>query len=572
MFDKEIFFNENTFKLPIAFLKNKTQVLENLKRDLELVETINPETKPMYEYIFNPTTELGKKAIPSFSEYYTTDTSFLKDSQKLYQNMTEFPFDKPLINNMLDSWREIKNETNFIEKYQYIDWEKIKWLNKSTTFLSVLSFYNISAPVLQLIAPFFVLLLPFAVLRVMKLPITWKTYYKILMENIRNHAIGKLIFSFNNVSLGQKMYILFALGMYFYNIYQNIISCYRFYKNSYYISSKFELINKYLDYTIEKMKLYKHNTKNYSSYRSFNNELQQNIEKLTNLHNLMKSLPKNTDHTAKIMYVGKLMKYFYMLYDSEEFENMIHYSFGFHGYIDCILGINENIRQKKLRKCYYKKNLTFKVKNMYHPVIENPVKNNIDIKKNIIITGPNAAGKTTTIKATIINLLITQQLGLGFFDSCQTSTFDYIHCYLNIPDSCSRDSLFQAEARRCRDILTSIQNNPKKRHFCIFDELYSGTNPYEAISSAYSYLKFISKNKNVRFLLTTHYIKLCHLFKDEQTIINKSMKTTIKNNNPVYTYKITKGVSEVKGGVSVLKQLNYPNQIIESTMNVLEKM
>ena len=50
------------------------------------------------------------------------------------------------------------------------------------------------------------------------------------------------------------------------------------------------------------------------------------------------------------------------------------------------------------------------------------------------------------------------------------------------------------------------------------------------------------------------------------------MKTTIKNNNPNYTYKITKGVSDVKGGVSVLKQLNYPNKIIESTMNVLEKM
>ena len=118
------------------------------------------------------------------------------------------------------------------------------------------------------------------------------------------------------------------------------------------------------------------------------NELEQQIDRLTNFHNLMKSLPKNTDQTAKIIYVGKLMKYFYMLYDSEEFENMIHYSFGFHGYIDCVLGISKNIQEKKLQKCYYNKNLTFKIKNMYHPAIENPVKNNINIKKNIIITGP----------------------------------------------------------------------------------------------------------------------------------------------------------------------------------------
>ena len=93
MFNKEIFFNDDTFKLPISFLKNKTLVLENLKRDLELVETVNPETTPMYDYIFNPKTELGEKAIP-WSEYYTTDKSFLKDSQKVYKNMGEFPFDK----------------------------------------------------------------------------------------------------------------------------------------------------------------------------------------------------------------------------------------------------------------------------------------------------------------------------------------------------------------------------------------------------------------------------------------------------------------------------------------------
>ena len=38
--------------------------------------------------------------------------------------------------------------------------------------------------------------------------------------------------SFNNVSMGQKVYILFCVGMYFYNIYQNVVSCYRFYLNS----------------------------------------------------------------------------------------------------------------------------------------------------------------------------------------------------------------------------------------------------------------------------------------------------------------------------------------------------
>ena len=75
----------------------------------------------------------------------------------------------------------------------------------------------------------------------MNLPITWNTYYKILIQNLKNHAIGKLFFSFNNAKLSQKIYILLA-AMYVWNIYQNIISCYRFYKNSYYITNNFETI------------------------------------------------------------------------------------------------------------------------------------------------------------------------------------------------------------------------------------------------------------------------------------------------------------------------------------------
>ena len=573
MSNKENFFSRDKFELPVEFLENKTNVLDNLKEDLELETTIDKNIKPIYNYVFNPQTELGELSINAWSRYYTTDKQFLTDSQKIYNEVDTIPFDKQTINNMVKSWREIRHQNNFMEKYQYIDWERIKFLNKSTLFLSILSFYNMSAPVLQLIAPVFILIVPFFVLKVMNLPITWKTYYKILIENIKTHAIGKLFFSFSSASLGQKLYILFAAGMYIWNIYQNILSCYRFYQNTYYITNQFEIVNNYLDYSIEKMKYFLRLTRKYKSYDKFNHKLNAYIERLQLFHNSIRDLPKNSQQIGKITYIGKLMRNFYVLYDDQELEHIIEFSFGFHGYMDCIRGLNKNLKSKKMNTCKFSNKLTFKLKNMYHPTIDKPIKNSLNMNKSIIITGPNAAGKTTTIKATIINLLLTQQLGLGFFEKCNTSTFDYIHCYLNIPDSCSRDSLFQAEARRCKDILDCIIKYPKKTHFCIFDELYSGTNPFEAISSAYSYLNYISKNKNVRFLLTTHFIRLCKLFENKAKILNKSMKTKLdNNNNPIYTYKITNGISTVKGGVSVLRNLEYPENIIKMSNHILEKI
>ncbi len=562
---------DNQFHLPIELLDNKQQVSKNLINDLELLNTIDNKNKPLYDLLLNPKTKLGNESIQKWSKYYTTDKRFLKDSQHLYRECKNINFDEVTIRKMHDLWSDFKNQNNFIEKFQFVEWEKISFLNKSVFFLSFLSFYNISSPVIQLVAPVMILILPFFILKMMKLPITWTSYSKILIENLKRHSIGQLFFSFSEASLGQKMYIIFAAFMYFYNIYQNIVSCVRFYKNTHFIANYFETINYYLDYTIEKIKLLHSHTKNYKSYEKFNKELLEYKERLIKLHKSIKHLPKNNEKITKVMYIGKLMKHFYYFYNSNDLDELIQYSFGFHGYIDNILGINQNIENHKINSASFVNKLTFNLKKMYHPIIKKPVKNNINMNKNIIITGPNAAGKTTTIKATIINTLITQQIGYGFYSEATTSCFDYIHCYLNIPDSCSRDSLFQAEARRCKNILDIINENPEKTHFCIFDELYSGTNPYEAISSAYSYLDFIAKNDNVRFLLTTHYIKLCHLFTDHKNIINKSMKTSIKKFIPNYTYKIKRGISNIKGGVCVLKNLDYPNNIIKKTQYILDK-
>ena len=78
--------------------------------------------------------------------------------------------------------------------------------------------------------------------------------------------------------------------------------------------------------------------------------------------------------------------------------------------------------------------------------------------------------------------------------------------------------------------------------------------------------------QNVKFLLTTHFIRLCNLLEKHKNIINKSMKTTVVNNDPNYTYKITNGISTIKGGVCVLKQLNYPQEIIDTTNKILDKL
>ena len=168
-------------------------------------------------------------------------------------------------------------------------------------------------------------------------------------------------------------------------------------------------------------------------------------------------------------------------------------------------------------------------------------------------------------------IITSQQLGVGYYDRCTIEPYSVLHSYINIPDTSVRDILFQSEASRCKYILREISEN-KCRHFCIFDELFSGTNPYEAISAANAYLSYINKNKYVRYVLTTHFLDLCKKLDKKKGIRNMHMHVAQKNGDFVYNYKLQKGISTVKGGIKVLRDLAYPDEIVLDSIKTINKL
>jgi DNA mismatch repair protein MutS len=138
---------------------------------------------------------------------------------------------------------------------------------------------------------------------------------------------------------------------------------------------------------------------------------------------------------------------------------------------------------------------------------------------------------------------------------------------LNIPDTSGRDSLFQAEARRCKEIIDVIDElKVESRHFCIFDELFSGTNAEEATSVSYAFLKYLQKHENVDFILTTHFVKLCKKVKKSGAslrIANYKMDAALGTNNDIqFSYKLVKGISKIKAARLILIQMGFPDEIV----------
>ena len=271
------------------------------------------------------------------------------------------------------------------------------------------------------------------------------------------------------------------------------------------------------------------------------------------------------------------MKCFYELHANRIFEKSIQYAVGFEGYINTLCGVHEHLENKNIVLSKFTTEEPTHIQQLYYPayVDTTHVKNNCDLSNNMIISGINASGKTTMLKSVTINVIFSQQFGCGFYEKCVINPYTHIHSYLNIPDTSGRDSLFQAEARRCKEIITKIHDAPPNaRHFCIFDELYSGTNPVEASKSAYAFLLYLSKYKNVDFMLTTHYVSVCKKLEKKLAAVSvkyrgiSNHKMIVTDNPTKYTYKMKRGISKKHGAIIILEELEYPEEIL----NIIRSM
>ncbi len=583
----------DAIKLPIEYLDSNcnNSLSQNIITDLELVETIsnnnytnsntNSNTNTnlsIYKHIFTPTNCFGNLVVKKLPNIYTTNTDYLKDTQKLLSiwsnnnnNSNNTNITSNELQDILNTYKEIKTDTGFCEKYMYIDWEHAKFLNTNPFFLQIMSIYNLASPLLSLFLPIIILIIPFFILKAKGLEISLDQYTNILKKLIGDHAIGKMFTKFNDVDVREKAYILLSVAFYIFSIYQNVLTCIRFYTNFTKIHNYIFKIKKYIEYTISSMNNYLLVSNNLTTYNNFNQEVIRNKEYLKNILLELNKISPFSLSFKKTFEIGNIMEKFYTIYSDQQFNSIMLYSFGFNGYLDCLTGLSLKIANKDINFITFVSNKkSNKFKNSYYPALikNNSVKNTCDLSKNMIITGPNASGKTTILKTSLINIILSQQFGCGTYSSGKLTPFKHIHCYLNIPDTSGRDSLFQAEARRCKEIIDCIKTNKKDTHFCVFDELYSGTNPEEAVISATAFMEYLFKYKNVTTMLTTHYVDLCSELEknNKKVVINNHMKTNKLNSGSFeYTYILTNGISNVKGGLKVLSDMDYPSEILEKT-------
>lgn len=553
------------FKHPIEYSKNK-ELNQILREDLEMDS--DASLNILNNLYLNDDTKKNKYnlLLNKWSSLYSVDKQYLKDMQSI---LKKYKIHENKMDEFINEYIDFKREQNFISKYQYIQFSRLQYLNKIVPFLQVLALYNFCSPLFSLIAPLIGLIIPYFVLYAKGIRLGFSNYLVVIKNIITKQYFIKGILNFAKNTLQNNIYLLTSIFFYFMSIYNNIISCIQFYKNTDFIISFTEKYDKFISEGDELIDNIYNYTSKKKSFGEFNKNMIRHKENIKHMRSCLHSICSCKDKIKKMSMIGCLLKNNFEIFYEDSYDETVGFLIYLNNYNYDIYNISKLLKGQIINECKYIKNKKDKPKinegYYLNNIGEKNVTNDVSMKNNLIITGPNASGKTTMIKSCLINLFLSQSIGCGCYGSCRTHLYDYYHSYLNIPDTSNRDSLFQAEARRCKDIIMFIEKHKNKRHFCIFDEIYSGTNPSDAVLCANIYLNGMNEYKeNVDYILTTHYIDMCEKFEKNKYVSNKKMMVNcVENNRLEYTYKLVDGISYVNGGYQILEQLEYPKHLLK---------
>lgn len=209
-----------------------------------------------------------------------------------------------------------------------------------------------------------------------------------------------------------------------------------------------------------------------------------------------------------------------------------------------------------------------KIVNGVYPLINNAVPLNIEIGKNcrgIIITGPNAGGKTIVLKSIgLLTLAIQSGIHIHADSNSEFSIFDNI--FIGIGDNQSVQNSLSTFSSHVKE-LSEILKFSTKSTLLLFDEIGSGTEPNEGAALAIAILEELY-HKGCIMVVSTHYGEIKNFginHPDFDTAAMEFQKDTLE---PMY--KLVMGTTGNSNALYIAKKMGISNNIIEKTKMYLE--
>ncbi|TFJ74434.1 endonuclease MutS2 [Carnobacterium maltaromaticum] len=207
--------------------------------------------------------------------------------------------------------------------------------------------------------------------------------------------------------------------------------------------------------------------------------------------------------------------------------------------------------------------------NAVHPLIEaNAVPLNFTVGEDyrgLIITGPNAGGKTVVLKTVgLLALMTLLGIQLPADEGTEMGLFEGI--FVDIGDSQSLENALSTFSSHIQNIADIMQVAPRNS-LVLFDEIGSGTEPNEGAALAIAILEEFYQRGNI-VVATTHYGEIKRYSEIHPDFINAAMAFDQATLTPLY--QLLMGESGESNALWIAKKMNLKEHVIQQAQRYME--
>ena len=179
------------------------------------------------------------------------------------------------------------------------------------------------------------------------------------------------------------------------------------------------------------------------------------------------------------------------------------------------------------------------------------------------------SGKSAILRQTALIVLLAQVGSFVPAVKAKIGIVDRLFTRVGASDNISLgESTFMVEMLETANILRDADN----KSFIILDEIGRGTSTFDGLSIAWATLQsLISKNKS-RTLFATHYHELTEIEKNYDQIENVTCEIKEWNDEVIYSYKISKGISRGSLGIKVAELAGFPEEVLKTARKILSDL
>lgn len=179
-------------------------------------------------------------------------------------------------------------------------------------------------------------------------------------------------------------------------------------------------------------------------------------------------------------------------------------------------------------------------------------------ERTLLVSGPNAGGKTVLLKATgLFALMVQSGVAPPVGPESRLPLFSRVFADIGDHQSIAADlSTFSAHVRTLRDVLDAADAGT----LVLLDEVGSGTDPAEGSALAWAALETLTR-RGATTLATTHLGTLKSLAAEQPGVVNGSLEFDLVTLSP--TYRFQKGIPGRSYGLAIARRFGVDPAIVD---------